>query len=382
MIYLDNAATTKISDSALNTYNKVADRYFANSFSLHDPGSEASAILEASRKKIAELLNGDPNGLFFTGSGSEATFLAITSLAFANDNRGKHLVTTNIEHSSVTNTFLWLESRGFEVSRIGTNRDGRIDPENLKRVIRPDTILASVQHVNSETGTIQNVKEIGEILYENNVLFHSDCVQSFGKIPVSTNLFKTDAITVSAHKIHGPKGTGAAWISPSAEWQPFLPSVTHEKGFRPGTVDVPSVAAFAAAASDAEKSVEQQFEKYVNQRKLFIDKLLSDADGLIEILDPGNHSIPNIIGIRTCQMEGQYAMLECSQKNLAISTGSACQVNEQKPSPMMLNLGYTEELARQLIRVSLGKFTTNDDLTEAARILSSVVKKQSKVVSN
>ena len=382
MIYLDNAATTKISDSALNTYNKVAEKYFGNSFSLHDPGSEASAVLEASRKNIAEIIGGDPAGLFFTGSGSEATFLAITSLVFANDKKGKHLITTKIEHSSVTNTFLWLENRGFEVTRLGTGSDGRTDPEKLINAIRPDTILASIQHVNSEIGTIQDLAEIGKILKENDVLFHSDCVQSFGKIPVDTSFFDVDALTLSAHKINGPKGTGAAWIRPTVEWMPFLPNGTHEKGFRPGTVDVPSIAAFAAAASDAEKSREQQFDKYMQQRNHFTEMLLSQTDGLIEILNPGNYSIPNIIGIRTCQMEGQYAMLECSQKNLAISTGSACQVNEQKPSSMMLNLGYSEELARQLIRISLGKFTSEHELTEAARILGSVIKKQSRLVKS
>ena len=380
MIYLDNAATTKMSEKAGQVYRQVADKFYANSNSLHDPGSDAKNVLEASRKAIAKLISGSERSLFFTGSGSEATFLALTSLAMSNQSRGKHLITSKIEHSSVLNTFHWLETQGFEVTTIGVDKEGLVDSHELKEAIRPDTILASFQHVNSEIGTMQNLSQLSEICHNYDILIHSDCVQSFGKTPVDVQKMGLDALTLSAHKIHGPKGLGATWINHNLEWKPLISGSTQERGFRAGTVDVPAIASFAAAAGELTKNAPGQKELFKNQRKIFLDRLLEETDQMIEVIDPGNNSLPNIIALRTCQMEGQYAMLECSQQGLAISTGTACQVNEQKPSSVLLALGYSEQESRQLIRLSLSKFTSNDELYDAAEILSEILKKQSRFV--
>lgn len=380
MIYLDNAATTKMSEKAGQVYRQAAEKFYANSNSLHDPGSDAKNVLEASRKAIAKLISGSERSLFFTGSGSEATFLALTSLAMAKQFRGKHLITSKIEHSSVINTFQWLETRGFEITTIGVDSEGFIDISELKGAIRPDTVLASFQHVNSEIGTMQNLSQLSDICHNHDILIHSDCVQSFGKSPIDVQKMGLDALTISAHKIHGPKGLGAAWINHHLEWKPLISGSTQERGFRPGTVDVPAIASFAAAAAELTKNIPDQIEVFTNQRELFLNRLFEETNQMIEVINPGNHSIPNIIALRTCQMEGQYAMLECSQQGLAISTGTACQVNEQKPSPVLLALGYSDEESRQLIRLSLSKYTTNDEIYEAAEILSEIVKKQNRYV--
>lgn len=380
MIYLDNAATTKMSEKAGQVYRQVAEKFYANSNSLHDPGSDAKNVLEASRKAIAKLISGSERSLFFTGSGSEATFLALTALAMANESRGKHLITSKIEHSSVINTFHWLEKQGFEVTYIGIDNQGFVDISELKKAIRTDTTLASFQHVNSEIGTMQNLPRLSEICHDHDILIHSDCVQSFGKSPLDVQTMGLDALTISAHKIHGPKGLGVVWINHHLEWKPLLSGGTHERGFRSGTVDVPAIASFAAAADELTKNIPNQKDVYAKQRELFLNRLFEETDRMLEVIDPGNHSVPNIVALRTCQMEGQYAMLECSQQGLAISTGTACQVNEQKPSPVLLALGYSDEESRQLIRISLSKYTTNDELYEAAEILSDIVKKQNRYV--
>jgi len=380
MIYLDNAATTQMSETARNAYQRAAEKFYANSNSLHDPGSDARNVLEASRKSIAKLISGSERGLYFTGSGSEASFLSITSLVRANQAKGRHILTSPVEHSSVTNTCKWLQQQGFEITKIGIDKDGLIDTDELKKAIRPDTILASFQHVNSEIGTRQNLQLLSEICHEHNILLHSDCVQSFGKVNIDVQKFGPDSLTISSHKIHGPKGIGAAWIHPHVEWKPFIAGATHEKGFRPGTVDVPASVSFAAASDEMVTGIPGQSQKFKNQRQLFLDRLMEGTEEMIEVIDPGHHSLPNIIGLRTCQMEGQYAMLECSQQGLAISTGTACQVNEQKPSPVMLALGYSEQDSRQLVRLSLSKYTTDTELCNAADILNKIVKKQNKFV--
>ncbi|WP_340105256.1 cysteine desulfurase family protein [Rhodohalobacter sp. 8-1] len=375
MIYLDYAATTPMSSTAIDAYQLAAEKFFANSNSLHDEGSNASGALEGSRKLLASIIGVSPTGLHFTGSGSEAAFLAIYGLVMANREKGRHIITSRAEHSCIRNSFNWLkEHHGFEVSFISSTGNGVINMDELENEIRPDTVLVSVQHVNSETGAINPLSEIGERLCNHPAAFHSDCVQSFCKLGVSPAEWGLDAISLSAHKIHGPKGLGAAYIHPRVRWTPFIPETNQEHGFRPGTVDVPAVVSFAAAARELDQQREENLEHVHRLKQRFITQLRSHCGDAARFEGDPEQSSPYICGLRVQGMEGQFAMLQCSQKGVGISTGSACQINEQQPSATMLAMGYEPEEAKQFIRISFDPATTADEVNKAAEVLADVLK--------
>lgn len=372
MIYLDYAASTPMSDEAIAVYTKVAQKFFGNSGSIHDYGSSAQRITDAAREKIGACINAGPRGIFFTGSGSESNQLSIISLAIANRHKGRHIITTGAEHSSVRNTMEVLQDEGFEITYTPLLSSGKVDPDRLEQNIREDTILASIQHGNSEIGTVQDINAIGALLEQHDILFHSDCVQTFGKIPVDVQEARLDSISVSAHKIYGPKGVGAVYINPSANWRPVIPGTTQEKGFRAGTVDVPGIAAFMAAAQAAVEQMDAAHEREQALRDHFVEELLQLPFKITLEGDPVEH-LPNIIGLRIHGMEGQYAMLECNRHGLAISTGSACTVGTEKASASMVALNRTEQEAREFIRLSLGKHTTLAEIDQSVAILKKVL---------
>jgi cysteine desulfurase len=361
MIYLDHAATTPISDKALEVYLNVAKHYFGNASSMHDEGSSAEQILEAAKKTVAITLNARPKDIFFTSGASESSFLAIYSLLNARD--GNHIITTDIEHSSVRNIFQKLQFEGYDVSTVSVDRFGRIDFEDLKSLVRDDTVLASIQHVNSEIGTVQDLGMIGEFLHSKNVLFHSDCVQSFGRIPLDINALNVDAISISGHKIYGPKGVGAVWMNPKENWKPVFPDSDNQNKFKPGTSDVPSIAAFATAA----KNITQNSPKEQERISSFRNELISELEQLpfeCEIIAHPAHNVPNILGLRFPGMEGQFLMLEANQAGLAISTGSACQVGSEKPNKTMTAIGKSEQESREFVRLSFGRKNSVDQISQ------------------
>lgn len=375
MIYLDYAATTPMSPTAIDAYQQAAEKFFANSNSLHDDGSNASGALEGSRKLLASIIDVPPSGLHITGSGSEAAFLAIYGLAMANRVKGRHIITSQAEHSCVRDSFNWLkEHYGFEVSMISSTENGVINIDELKNQLRPDTMLVSVQHVNSETGSINPLKKIGELLSDHPAAFHSDCVQSFCKLAVTPSEWGLDAVSLSAHKIHGPKGLGAAYIHPRIRWKPFIPETNQEHGFRPGTVDVPSVVSFAAAAREQDQRREENFDYVQKLKQQFMNQVQSRCGDSVRFEGDPDKTSPYICGLRVKGMEGQFAMLQCSQKGIGISTGSACQINEQKPSATMLAMGYEPEEAKQFVRLSFDPATTPDEINKAANVLADVLK--------
>lgn len=372
MIYLDYAATTPMREEAIEVYSQAAKNYIGNPSSIHDFGTSASNIVDKARSGLAQLFNGKPRGLFFTGSGSEANQLALFSLAKANSGKGKHIISTGSEHSCVRNSLAVLGQEGFQVSWLQPDNTGVITTEELLGHLRDDTVLVSIHHGNSEIGTIQNLKEIGTILKEREVLFHSDCVQTFGKIPIDVESMNLDSISVSAHKIYGPKGVGAAYIKPSVRWKSVTPGTTQEKGFRPGTVNTPGVASFLAAARLSVHEMDEEYRKHQHLREILENKL-KELPFDITFEGHPEQVLPNIIGLRIHGIEGQYAMLECNRHGLAISTGSACSVGTEKASATMMALQRTEQEAREFIRLSLGKKTTEDDINRSVQIINKVL---------
>jgi len=373
MIYLDYAATTPMSEEALHIYTETAKTYYGNPSSLHDIGGAAARLLEICRKELASLLNADEKGIYFTSGGTESNVLAIRSLIEAHRHKGNHLITTTTEHASLYNLFQRLESEGYNVTYLPVDEFGSIDLQYLEKAITPHTILASIHHANSEIGTIQPIRDIGQILRRHNVLFHSDCVQTFGKIHVDVEEMMIDSLSISGHKIYGPKGVGAVYIHPRIKWEPYLPNTTHENGFRPGTVNLPGITSFVTAAQYIHANLRQEQIRLKELREQLI-AFISDKQLSIAIEGHPNHVLPNIVGLRIHGIEGQYTMLECNRYGIAISTGSACQVGKQAPSRAMIATGKKEGEAKEFVRVSLGRLTTVHDIETFVTILERICK--------
>lgn len=372
MIYLDYAATTPMSDKALEVYTKVAKEYFGNASSLHDTGSSARQILDASALTIAKTLNAQAKDIWFTSGASESNFLAIQALLDGSQKPGKHIITTKIEHSSVIHVFEKLEEQGYEISWLPVDVFGKVKLDDLREIVRDDTVLVSVQHVNSEIGTIQDISEIGAFLNEQDILFHTDAVQSFGKIPVDAERLNVNALSISAHKIYGPKGVGAVWIKPGTEWAPFFANIDQKKKLKTGTDNVPAIAAFATAAKEAIADLESEYNRISSLAHEFRKKITGlDAECVIE----GNESAgsPFIMGLRFPGMEGQFLMLECNQAGLAISTGSACQVGSDKPNRTMKAIGRSDEEAREFVRFSFGRDVKEGQLEEIIQKIDTIL---------
>nr|WP_175639829.1 IscS subfamily cysteine desulfurase [Metabacillus schmidteae] len=370
MIYFDYAATTPMSEHALTIYVKAAKNAFGNSSSLHDVGDISARTLTASRKVIANIINGYEKGIYFTSGGSEANIVAVQSLLNGIQNN-KHIITTATEHSSLHTFFKMLELKGYHVTYLHPNHQGVITPDQVQHALQKDTALVSIQHGNSEIGTINPIEDISLLLREKKIIFHSDCVQTFGKIPIDAK--HIDAISISGHKIYGPKGVGAAYINPSVLWHPLIPGTTHESGFRPGTVDVPAIAAFATAASDISLEQKLLYDHFVSLRNQLIELLAPYHDKISVINTRFPHTLPNIIPLLFKGIEGQYVMLEANRFGMAISTGSACQVGMQAPSRSILAIGYNEQQAKQYVRISLGKDTTSTHIEKLSKVLINIV---------
>ncbi|MBS2969860.1 IscS subfamily cysteine desulfurase [Metabacillus sp. KIGAM252] len=357
MIYLDYAATAPMSEQALEAYMKTAQTVYGNSQSLHEEGGRAAEWLSASRKKIAYLLGGAEDGLYFTGSGSEANVLALTSLLSGADPNKKEIVMSEMEHASIRTFLYGLANKGYVIKEAQPGTGGMIGWNEIEPLITESTVLITVQHANSETGIMHNIKEIAGLAKKNGMLFHSDCVQTFGKVPILAEEWGISALSVSAHKIHGPKGLGAAYISPCASWKPVIAGTSHENGFRPGTVDVPGIVSFAVAAMETVKEMDREWMKMREYRKHLVSFIEEKKIGIPIKANDEEFQLPGIIGCLLSHTEGQYAMLACSQKGVAISTGSACHAGMTKPSHALLALGISAEKAHCFIRISPGRGT-------------------------
>ena len=359
MIYLDHAATTPTHKTALEVFVNVSTHYYGNPSSLHDIGAEAKQLLGAARRTIAKIISSDSEEIVFTGGGSESNQIAIKALLSSVDPSKNHIITSDVEHSSVRNLISQLKSSGYEVSKVGVNSSGLISLEELEKLITEKTALISIQHANSETGVIQDVESIGKLAKQHEVLFHSDCVQTFCKIGVEAKWF--DALSVSSHKVYGPKGVGALYLRKSLEVQPEIAGTSQEKGLKAGTQNVAGIASFATAAKLTYADRSDEYIRLTMLRSEIIEKLKKAG---IDVADEGSstNKLPHILGLRFKGMEGQFLMLECSQAGLAISTGSACQVGSEKPNTTMKAMGRTDEEAREFVRLSLGSQNTAEQI--------------------
>jgi cysteine desulfurase len=375
MKYFDYAATCPLDEEAAQVFLKASQDFFGNTQSLHDTGTKALDLVDQCRFEFARLLNVEKDGLFFTSGGSESNFLAIHALLSAKRKKGRHIIAGQAEHSSIHNTLKRLEKDGYEISYIPFKKDGTIDLECLKAAIREDTVFITIQHANPEIGTIQPVEEIGLLSKQNDIFFHSDFVQSFGKIKLDNISNWVDSFSISSHKFYGPKGVGAAYVNPRLAWEPFFPGAVHERGFRPGTVNAPGIAAMTAAAEKAYTNLLENKMKFLKLRDVFKQsvKEVSDRMTIHEANDP-NKQLPAIIGLRLSGLEGQWVMLECNRRGFAISTGTACRTGLQAPSKTMQALGIETKAAKEFIRISFGRETTEKDVEALGKAIVNIVR--------
>lgn len=359
-VYLDNGATTKIDDDVLKEMIPFMDEDYGNASSMHSFGEKAKLGLEKAREIIAKSLNANNNEIIFTSGGTESNNFAIKGIAFANENKGKHIITTKIEHDCVLNTCKWLTKRGFEITYLDVDNEGFVNIEQLKKSIRKDTILVSIIHANNEIGTIQDLKAIGEICKDHKVYLHSDACQSFTKIPVDVQEINIDLITINAHKIHGPKGVGALFIKRGTNITPLQHGGGHEFKKRSGTENVPGVVGFGKAV---EISKNTDFKRIEELREHMIKRIHNEIpDVFLTGAKDMKKRLTNNINFIFKYVEGEGILMYLDMKGIAVSTGSACSSNSLEPSHVMIALGYSHELAHGSIRFTLSKYTTKEEI--------------------
>ncbi|HEX6594730.1 MAG TPA: IscS subfamily cysteine desulfurase [Bacillota bacterium] len=369
MKYFDYAASTSLDEEAAKTYVKAATEYYGNSSSLHDTGDVAHELLESCRVGFAHMLGVPKEGIYFTGSGSEGNYLSIQALLSAPQKQGKHIISGMAEHSSVRNTLEKLKQFGYEVTFLPFNREGRIEVADVQEAIRKDTVLISLQHGNPEIGTLQPIEEVSDLCRKHDILLHSDCVQSFGKVDLTRIAQSVDSLTISGHKFHGPKGVGLAFVHPRLQWVPYLEGTSHENGFRPGTVNVPAIASMFVAAQRAIEQLEKN-RQHINQLyDVFMKAIVPVKEKFI--VYPSD--VRSTIGMRIKGLEGQVVMLECNRYGFAISTGSACQASEQSSSKTMTAMGVKGKDAKEFIRISFGKDTTKNVIQQLGETLVTII---------
>ncbi|NMP07842.1 IscS subfamily cysteine desulfurase [Paenibacillus polymyxa] len=383
MIYLDYAASTPMCDEALHIYSVMNKEMFGNASSLHDAGGQAAYTLDYSRQRMAKMIGGQKEGIYFTSGGTESNMVVVQSILNGLPPDKKHWIMSALEHHSMYNLATLLEHQGYELTIIQPDREGRITREVLVPHLRDNTGLVSIQHANSETGLIQDLAALSPLLHERGIMLHSDAVQTFGNVHIDVEAMGVDALSISSHKVYGPKGVGAAYLRPGTPWRPVYPDTLHENGFRPGTVNVPGIAAFVAAAEMMTEQMEMHQERYATLRRYFITKIQERSIPLRWVVEESEKKavLHHIVGCFFHGYEGQYVMLECNRSGVCISTGSACAAGHHDPSPALQALGASEREALQFIRISFGRTTTIEELNVLVDILTDLTHRQERSLS-
>lgn len=361
MIYLDNSATTPLNEEVLKEMEPYFCEYFGNPSTLYSLGQKSKEALEEARKRVADAINAKPEEIIFTSGGSESDNLAIKGIAFKNQDKGKHIITSEIEHPAVKETLVFLESIGFEVTYLPVYGDGIIKIEDLKKAIRDDTILITVMHANNEIGTIQPIAEIGKIAKEKGIIFHTDAVQTFGKIPVDVEELGVDLLSLSSHKIYGPKGVGALYIRKNTRLVPQIHGGGQERGLRSGTENIPGIVGFGKAAEMASENQKKDYDYLIQIRDGIIDKVLEEIPASY-LNGDREKRLPNIINFRFSAIEGESLILLLDAKGINSSTGSACSSKNLKASPILKALGLDDVDVHGSLRLSLGLENSIEDV--------------------
>ena len=371
-IYLDHAATTAVSPEVLREMLPYMTECFGNAASIHGTGREAHRALDRARKQVAAVLGAQPQEVYFTSGGSESDNWAVKGVAWAARGRGKHVITSAVEHHAVLNACAWLEGMGFEVTRLPVDALGRVDPDSVARAVRPDTVLISVMTANNEIGTLQPIREIGEIARSRGVPFHTDAVQAAGHIPVNVEELQVDLLSLSAHKFHGPKGVGVLYVRRGTKLDSLIHGGAQERGLRAGTPNVPGAVGLAKALELAAASLPESADRVRALRDQLIREIRARIPDAVLNGDP-ERRLPGNVHFSFPGVDGEALLLRLDLAGIACSGGSACTSGAQEPSHVLAAIGQAPELAKGGLRMTLGEENTPEEIKEVLRVLPEIV---------
>jgi len=377
-VYMDYAATTPVDPRVVKAMQPFFSEKFGNTMSLHSFGQEAKAALEESREVVANLIGARPNEIIFTSSATESNNLALKGVALANKNKGKHIIISSIEHPCVMESAKWLETMGFKVTRLPVDKYGLINPLDVKKTIRKDTILVSVIHASNEIGMIQPIEKIGKACKNKGIYFHTDAVQSFGKIPIDVKKMNIDLLTASSHKMYGPKGAAALFVREGTKIQPLIHGGGQEAGLRSSTVNVPAIVGFAEACKICQKEMQKEKRRLTKLR----NKLIKGVLEKIESSHLNGHPrkrLPNNANFWFEFVEGESIVIQLDLAGVAASTGSACSSVKLEPSHVLLAIGLRPQEAHGSLRLTLGRWTKESEINYVLKVLPQIIKKLRKI---
>lgn len=368
-IYLDYNATTPVDREVLEAMLPYLSQQFGNPSSNYPLGQQAYKAIQQAREQVGALIKVSADEIVFTSGGTESNNLAILGVAYANQSKGKHIITSSIEHPAVINVCKFLESKGWEVTYLPVDKNGKVNPEDVGEAIRPDTVLVSIMHANNEVGTIQEIEKIGEITSQNNVLFHTDAAQSLGKIKTQVDLFHVDLLSIAGHKLYAPKGVGALYVKKGVHLQNITWGASQEKGLKPGTENVAHIVALGKACEQARQQLKVNQDHLLAMKMHLLNGLKVHLDNVWVHGQP-EMCLPNTLSMA---IEGVSAfhLAEKLSSKVAISTGSACHANTINVSSVLKAMQVDEKRALSTVRLSVGKYTTREEIDRA---VSEIVK--------
>ncbi|MDR3206494.1 MAG: cysteine desulfurase NifS [Candidatus Methanoplasma sp.] len=373
-IYLDNAATTAVRPEVLDAMMPFFTEWYGNPSSVHEFGALCNVACDKAREQVAKVINADPKDIYFTSGGTESDNWALKSAALAKKEKGKHIITTKIEHHAVMETCEFLERQGYEVTYLDVDDQGLVDPGALEKAIRPDTIIISVMYANNEIGTVQPIREIGRIARSHGILFHTDAVQAFGHIPIDVNEDNIDLMSASGHKIHGPKGVGFLYMKKGVKLPPFMNGGHHERGRRAGTLNVPGIVGMGKAAEIASGEMSKNAKHLSGLR----DRLISGLSEAIPYTKLNGHPtkrLPGNVNMSFRFVEGESLLMLVDEKGVSASTGSACASGSLDPSHVLLAIGLPHEIAHGSLRFSLSEENTEEEMDYTVKVVKEVVER-------
>lgn len=373
-VYMDNAATTPLKEEVLSAMMPYMTQYYGNPSSIYKTGREANAAVESAREDVAKCLGAEAKEIYFTACGSEADNWAIKGAAFARKGKGNHIISTQIEHHAVLHTLQYLEKNGFEVTYLPVDEYGLVSLEDFKNAIKDTTILATIMFANNEIGTIEPIGELAKIAREKGIIFHTDAVQAVGHIPINVSELGIDMLSISAHKIYGPKGVGALYIRKGLRIENFMHGGAQEKGKRAGTENVSGVVGFAKAMTLAHDGIEENIKRLSTLR----DKLICGIEEKIPYIRLNGHRekrLCNNVNFSFKYIEGESLLLMLDMKDVAASSGSACTSGSLDPSHVLLAIGLPHEIAHGSLRLSIGDLTTQKDVDYVLEVLPGIVER-------
>ena len=374
LIYLDNAATTKTAPEVVEAMLPYFTEKFGNPSSVYSFAAANKEDITLQREKIAKALGANTNEIYFTAGGSESDNWALKATAEAYEGKGKHIITTKIEHHAILHTGEYLEKRGFEVTYLDVDADGKVKLDELKAAIRPDTILISVMYANNEIGTIQPIKEIGEIAHEHGILFHTDAVQAFGQVPINVDECHIDMLSASGHKLNGPKGIGFLYIRKGVKIRSFVHGGAQERKRRAGTENVPGIIGLGTAVDRAMRTMEERTSYEIKLRDHLINRVLAEIP-YTRLNGHRTDRLPNNANFSFQFVEGESMLIMLDMKGICGSSGSACTSGSLDPSHVLLAIGLPHEIAHGSLRLTLNEEITEEDIDYVVDSLKEIVSK-------